>query len=127
MNQITRRPVLLGILGLAGAGLAAWQVPRWLRFRISTPYDDVTESIDDHAAALIVGEAVLIEDKTFSAEAVARDLRARKATVPMMAKADIAHVALREVSGWLMPQSLALACALLANQAPVISDAAGKD
>ena len=118
--SVTRRPLVLSALALVGVGIAggiAVEVPRLLRKRIHSPYDDITDQISDQEQAVKVGDAVIAKLGTFDAAKSANTLRARSGTLVDMAKADIEAGKTLEAGGWVLPQSLALACAILADQA----------
>ncbi len=117
--SVTRRPLVLSALALIGVGIAggiAVEGPRLLRKRINSPYDDITDQLDDQEKAAIVGNAVIAKLGSFDAANSANALRIRKGTLADMAKADLAAGHLLEANGWVLPQSLALACAVLADQ-----------
>jgi hypothetical protein len=117
--SVTRRPLVLSALALIGVGIAggiAVEAPRLLRKRIHSPYDDITDQISDQEQAVKVGDAVIAKLGTFDAAKSANELRVRKGSLADMAKADIADGKTLEAGGWVLPESLALACAILADQ-----------
>lgn len=118
--SVTRRPLVLSALALIGVGIAggiAVEGPRLLRKRIHSPYDDITDQISDQEQAVKVGDAVIAKLGTFDVAKSANALRVRKGSLMDMAKADIAAGRTLEAKGWVLPESLALACAILADQA----------
>jgi len=118
--SVTRRPVVLSALALIGVGMAAGiavEAPRLLRKRIHSPYDDITDQVMDQEQAIKVGNAVIAKLDSFDAAKSANALRVRKGTLVDMAKADIDAGKTLEANGWVLPESLALACAILADQA----------
>ena len=117
--SVTRRPVVLSALALIGVGMAAGiavEAPRLLRKRIHSPYEDITDQIVDQDQAVKVGNAVISEMNSFDSAKAANSLRIRKGTLADMAKADIEAGKTLEAHGWVLPGSLALACAILADQ-----------
>jgi len=117
--SVTRRPLVLSALALIGVGIAggiAVEAPRLLRKRIHSPYDDITDQIADQEQAVKVGDAVIAKLGTFDVAKSANALRVRKGSLMDMAKADIAAGKTLEARGWVLPESLALACAILADQ-----------
>lgn len=117
--SVTRRPLVLSALALIGVGIAggiAVEAPRLLRKRIHSPYDDITDQLMDQEKAVKVGNAVIAKLGAFDAAKSANALRVRKGTLADMAKADLAAGRMLEANGWVLPQSLALACAVLADQ-----------
>jgi hypothetical protein len=118
--SVTRRPLVLSALALIGVGIAggiAVEAPRLLRKRIHSPYDDITDQISDQELAVKVGDAVIAKLGTFDVAKSANALRVRKGSLKALAKADIAVGKTLEAKGWVLPASLALACAILADQA----------
>jgi hypothetical protein len=118
--SVTRRPVVLSALALIGVGIAggiAVEAPRLLKKRIHSPYDDITDQISDQEQAIKVGDAVIAKLRTFDAARSANVLRARQGSLADMARADIDAGKTLEAGGWVLPQSLAAACAILADQA----------
>ena len=118
--SVTRRPLVLSALALIGVGIAggiAVEAPRLLRKRIRSPYDDITDQISGQEQAVKVGDAVIATLGTFDVAKSANALRVRKGSLLDMAKADIAAGRMLEAKGWVLPESLALACAILADQA----------
>lgn len=118
--KLTRRPVVVSALALIGLGIAggvAVEAPRLLRRRARSPYDDITDQLPRETAALAVGRAALARQGAFDAAKTANSLRARNGTLARMAHEDSAHGQMLEAGGWVLPQSLGLACALLADQA----------
>lgn len=117
--SVTRRPLVLSALALIGVGIAggiAVEAPRLLRKRIHSPYDDITDQISDQEQAVKVGDAVIAKLGSFDAAKSANALRVRKGSLMEMANADIAAGKTLEAKGWVLPKSLALACAILADQ-----------
>lgn len=117
--SVTRRPVVLSALALIGVGMAAGiavEAPRLLRKRIHSPYDDITDQIGDQDQAAKVGHAVIAKLGDFDSAKAANGLRIRKGTLADMSHADIDAGKTLEANGWILPESLALACAILADQ-----------
>ena len=82
-----------------------------------SPYDDIIGQLEDHTQAAKVGDAVIAGLREFDAAKSANALRTHKATLAQMAKADLDEGRLIEAGGWVLPQTLAVACALVADQA----------
>lgn len=117
--SVTRRPLVLSALALIGVGIAggiAVEAPRLLKRRIHSPYDDIIGQLADEDQASRVGKAVVAKLGTFDAAKSANALRTRNGSLAEMAKADIDAGHTLEAGGWVLPQSLAIACALLADQ-----------
>lgn len=118
--NVARRPLVLSALALIGVGIAggiAVEAPRLLRRRIRSPFDDITNQLTDPDRAIAVGQAVLKTEPGFDAARVANALRVRKGSLADLCHADLAAGRLREAEGWVLPESLALACTILADQA----------
>lgn len=116
---IPRRVFLTGALGAAGVAAIAGA---YEAFRISSrptgPYSDVLGSLDDQGDAAIVGRAYLTDAKDFNAKQAAAQLRARlqQQTFSDVLAADIAGNQLAEAGRWVLPESLAVACALAVSK-----------
>lgn len=117
--NVARRPLVLSALALIGVGIAggvAVEGPRLLKTRIHSPYDDIIGQLADEDQAAKVGRAVIAKLGTFDAAKAANALRVRKGTLAEMARADLAAGHTLEAGGWVLPESLALACAILSDQ-----------
>ncbi len=117
--SVTRRPIVLSALAIAGVGMAAGiavEAPRLLRKRIHSPYDDITGQIPDQDQAAKVGRTVIASLGKFEAAKAANSLRTRNGTLAELAKADLKQGKMLEAGGWVLPESLALACAIVADQ-----------
>ena len=113
MNKVTRRS-LFAAGGIAVAGAAGG----WFVFRKRYPhsaYDDILAQIPDRDDAVRTGQAVLRDIHGFDAKTAAMRLRARPLSEAMLD--DAAKGNLVELHGWVLPQSLAFACALAAKAA----------
>jgi hypothetical protein len=113
MNKVTRRS-LFAAGGVAVAGAAGG----WFVFRKRYPrsaYDDILAQIPDRDDAMRTGEALLRDAHGFDAKTAAMRLRARPLTEAMLD--DAAKAKLVELQGWVLPESLALACMLAAKAA----------
>ncbi len=118
--KLTRRPVVVSALALIGLGVAggiAVEAPRLLRRRVRSPYDDITDQLGQEAASVTVGKAVLAGQRDFDAAKTTNALRARNGSLARMAHEDSVRGRMLEADGWVLPQSLGLACAVLADQA----------
>lgn len=123
MNErgFSRRAVAIGggiaaALGITALGVT---VPRLLgrRYRQSA-YDDLFAQLVDREAAVRVGRSVLARGTAFNIKAVGRDLRQRleRRTLHEVTDSDLAQSSLTEVEGWVLPSTLALLCALAAEE-----------
>ena len=114
---IPRRLFLTGAVAAAGiAALAGGYEVFLFRSRPKGPYGDVLASLDDFSDAPVLGRAYLAQTKNFDAKAVAAQLRARlqHQSFSDMLNADVAGNQVAEAGGWVLPESLALVCALAA-------------
>jgi hypothetical protein len=118
----SRRAVAIGggiaaALGITALGVT---VPRLLRQRYhQSPYDDLLAQLADRDAAVRVGHALIASGRSpFDSKAVARDLRQRfeRRDLGEVTDSDVAQGKLLEVQCWVLPESLALLCALAAAQ-----------
>jgi len=121
MNQgFTRRAIIIGVAAVAVVGVAVVEGPRLLRKRHApSPYDDLLAKLDDRDADAQIGEAVLAGNAGFDAGAVATDLRGRlrHKDLAEVAQAEAVSGRVVETNGWIMPETLALLCALAAKAA----------
>jgi hypothetical protein len=119
MNKAwTRRAVIVSVAAAAAGGLVVVEGPRLLRKRHApTPYDDLFALLDDRDACAQIGEAVLAGWTNFNAAAVAADLRRRLRDRKLadVAAEDAAAGRVTETSRWVIPDVLALLCALAAK------------
>jgi hypothetical protein len=118
---IARRPLLAGVLGVAGLALVGGGIyeglQRAARHYPRTPYDDLLYKLADRESAKALGAQVLAGDKTFDSKVAAKALRARlkrKYLVDVL-EADIRNGAVIELRGWVIPRTLAALCALAAK------------
>jgi len=118
---VTRRRALAGAaagLGLAAAGAAAWELFRRIRphYR-QTQYDDLLSLLPDRDEAIVVGNVVRNKAEQIEPWRIAPALRERLNghTLEEVAMRDVAEARLVEAAGWLMPESVALLCALAAE------------
>jgi len=119
--SIARRPLLKGLLaaaGVAAAAIAAVEGPRLFAPRYApSPFDDVLAQLPDRENAIRLGAAFLTSVKHFDAAATAGLLRARLRGHSLAATMndDLLEARLSEARGWVLPESLALLCALAAR------------
>jgi hypothetical protein len=111
-----RRGFIAGLA--AGIAVAAAGVYRFTDFFVKhyapTPYDDVLARLVDREQAAKLGAAALTPG--FDARVTAMRLRATlSGGLSAAAASDIAAGRVREVDGWLVPESLALLSALAAK------------
>jgi hypothetical protein len=120
-SEIARRPLLAGLAGLVGLGAAGG-----IGFALLSghgeehrpgAYDDLVSKIHDHGGAEVVGEAVIGDLPDFNAAATAHALRKSigKRPIADVTMADLADARLAEATGWVLPESVALICALAAR------------
>jgi hypothetical protein len=118
MKRLTRRQTLwLGgsVVVVAGGGVGARLL---LRKRFApTPYDDLIALVEDRDGAAQIGETVLAEVEDFDPKTMAADLRTRIAGRPLAAviAEDASDRRIAEGGGWVLPETLALICALAAK------------
>lgn len=128
--DISRRPLLAGImavLGLGAAGGLLYEVPRLFGRRYPrTPYDDLLDQLGDRESAARLGRAALAEIPANSGIAVLLDpekaaeaLRQGPAqgSIARAVELDIVQGRVAEVHGWILPLSL-LSVAAIAAKAP---------
>lgn len=113
-----RRNILAG-LAVATAGLAtgaAWKFHLFVKHYPRTPYDDLLGQIVDREPAILFGQAAA--KSLPNAASLAADLRRDGRTLATRAAAEPATGQIREVDGWLVPQSVAKYGALAALASP---------
>jgi len=113
----TRRRIVIaggGLAAVAGAGVLLLH-----RRHAPSPYDDLLDKLDDRDADAQIGEAVLANIDEFDAKAVADDLRGRleRHSLAETTAQDAGDGRLIEAAGWVLPETLALLCALAAKAA----------
>ncbi|HXR94635.1 MAG TPA: hypothetical protein VN718_02080 [Rhizomicrobium sp.] len=114
-----RRGMLAGIVAVlaagavVGAGGAAWKFHLFGRYYPPTPYDDLLKQIADREPAAVFGHAALAAMPGANAASLARALRGR-ATLSELAPRDPKESRVTEVSGWVVPESVARYAALAA-------------
>lgn len=111
-----RRGVLGAIVAAAvvAAGGAAWRFHFFGPHYKPTPYDDLLNQITDRAPASMFGKEALATMPGMSAPELARLLRG-KAGLAAMAGRDPGQGRVREVAGWVVPESVARYAALAAS------------
>lgn len=118
--KLTRRNAMLaggGVVALAAAGVGGRML---LRKRYApSPYDDLLDLVEDRDAAAQIGETVLAEVEEFEPKALADQLRGRIAGRPLatVLAEDASEGRIVEGSGWVLPETLGLICALAAKAA----------
>lgn len=117
-TQTTRRWLLGGIAAIAAAAVALRGLPRLLRHHYRrSAYDDLFSKLADRDTSVTFGRVISPNTPGTSA-AIATLLRRR------LRQGDLRSLALRELaqgdvfvaSGWVVPESLALICALAARE-----------
>jgi hypothetical protein len=121
MNNLSRRRVTFGVAAVGAAAVGA----TWIKFYhpfgahyAPTPYDDVLEHLDDRAAAIRLGRVALAGMPDFNLKAAVAKLRTRFWATPAVANSvleDARAGHLQSVSGWVMPRTLVLLCAVAAK------------
>jgi hypothetical protein len=116
----TRRGILIGAGGAAVLAAAAFEGSRLLCKRYApSPYDDLLALLDDRDADAQIGEAVLADIDDFDPKTVSASLRERigKRPLAQIMIEDVSDGRVLEANGWVMPETLALLCALAAKAA----------
>ena len=111
-----RRGFLTGVavaVMAAAAGGAAWRFHLFGRSYPPTPYDDLLKQIADREPAIVFGQAALKTMPGANAASLARALRGQ-ASLAALAVRDPANGRVAEVSGWVVPESVARYAALAA-------------
>jgi hypothetical protein len=110
-----RRGVLGGVVTamVVAAGGAAWRLHLFGPHYPPTPYDDLLNQIIDRAPARMFGGAALATMPGVNAAGLARLLRGQ-GTLAALAENDPAKDRVTEVSGWVVPESVARYAALAA-------------
>jgi hypothetical protein len=116
---LTRRNVLIGAGVVAAGGLAVGGRYLLRKRHAPSPYDDLLALLDDRDADAQIGETVLAELDDFDPLLVANDVRARVEGRPLaqVVAEDAVDGRVIEAGGWIMPETLALLCALAAKAA----------
>jgi hypothetical protein len=96
------------------AGGAAWKFHLFGPRYAPTPYDDLLNQITDRAPASVFGQAALKTMPGANAAALAHTLRG-KGTLAALAASDPAKDRVTEVSGWVVPETVARYAALAAS------------
>jgi hypothetical protein len=110
-----RRGFLTGVTvaAVAAAGGAAWRFHLFGRYYPPTPYDDLLKQIADREPARIFGQAALRTMPDTNAASLARTLRGQ-GSLAARATSDPAEGQVAEISGWVVPESVARYAALAA-------------
>ena len=104
--------VSVAVLAAAG-GAAAWRFHLFGRYYPPTPYDDLLHQIADREPAIVFGRAALKTMANANAASLAAALRGQGGLAALAASDPLkGHVA--EVSGWVVPESVARYAALAA-------------
>jgi hypothetical protein len=115
---LTRRNILIGAGGAVVLAAVGFEGRRLLRKRYApSPYDDLLALLDDRDADAQIGEAVLADSDDFDAKTAADELRGQigKRPLAQVMSEDVSEGRLLEAGGWVMPETLALLCALAAK------------
>lgn len=119
-DLLTRRNILIGTGGAIVLVGGAFEANRLLRNRHApTPFDDLLNRLEDRDGGVEIGKSVLAEAEEFDTKTAAASLRARlgPTTLAKAAAEDAAANRLLEASGWVLPETVALLCALAAKAA----------
>jgi len=116
--KISRRDAIIAggsAVVLVGAGVGAQFLLR--KRHAPSPYDDLLDLLADRDADAQIGETVLAEVEEFDPKTMADDLRTRIAKRPLAAvlAEDVADGRVVEASGWVLPETLGLLCAMAAK------------
>lgn len=120
---IARRPLLtaLGALvGVGAVGCIAYESSGLLGLPAhKSGFDDLISLLPDGDDAVTVGNAVLAGNNAFRQRAAVHDLRQKIGKRPLNSVLDEDAVQGRvvETAGWVLPESLAILCALAAKAA----------
>jgi hypothetical protein len=115
---LTRRNIVIGAGGAVVLAAAAYEGVHLLaKRRAPTPYDDLMARLDDRDADAQIGEMVLANFDNFDAKTVAAELRLRlqSKSLPDVMLDDVRGGRVMEAGGWVLPETLALLCALAAK------------
>jgi hypothetical protein len=119
--KITRRPFLVALGAVAGAAVAGSAMYEGVRFWHGGggASGDLLASLGGREEVVLVGKAVLADMPKFRAAEAARALRRTAATKPLseLLTADAIEGRIIEAQGWVLPQTLALLCAVAASGA----------
>jgi hypothetical protein len=117
-TRISRRIAVGAVAAFAGLAIAVREVPKLLGHRHrSGPFADVLSAIDDPDSAAQFGRSCLAACQGFEPQVVANLLRARLKNLPLadLMQKEASEARIVEVGGWIIPESLALLCALEAR------------
>lgn len=121
MKQLlSRRNVVIGAGGaVVVAGIAVGAIRLFGDRYAPTPYDDLLAHLDDRDHAAGVGKAVLAEKDEIDAKSAAETLRKRlqHATLAQVTGEEVSAGRLMEAGGWVLPEAVAVLCALAAKAA----------
>jgi len=117
-SAISRRPFLAGAIAAAAAaaiGAGAYEAGLF-RARPKGPYGDLLSSLGDPDDAPALGRAYLAQSRNFDAKTVAAQLRTRLSgqSLREVLGTDVTGNQIAEAGGWVLPETLALLCALAA-------------
>ncbi len=117
-TRFSRRNILIASGSAAlvlGAGYEGRRL--WRKHYAPSPYDDLLAKLDNRDADAQLGEAVLGEIDDFDPKTVAAGLRAKleHKTLEQSVAEDVAAGRVIEANGWVLPETLALLCALAAK------------
>ncbi len=114
----TRRNIVVAGVGAVVLAAATFEARHLLRKHYApSPYDDLLTLLGDRDADAQIGEAVLAEIENFDPKAVADELRAglQHHSLAQAVADDSVEGRVVEANGWVLPETLALLCALAAK------------
>ncbi|HKD46964.1 MAG TPA: hypothetical protein VKB67_04720 [Rhizomicrobium sp.] len=111
-----RRRLLSGLAAavIVASGGAAWKFRLFGPHYPATPYDDLLNQITDREPASLFGKVALTTMPGMNASRLAQALRGQ-GTLAARASDDPAKGRVTEVSGWIVPKSVASYAALAAS------------
>lgn len=117
-TKTTRRWLVGSVAALAAAGVALRELPFVLRHHYRrTPYDDLLSELGDRDSSVTLGRAAY-RNAMGSAGAIASLLRQRlkQGSLRTLSARELSQGHVLVAGGWIIPESLALICALAARE-----------
>ncbi len=121
-DPLTRRRLITGsgaVIGLGSAAALTFGFGLWHGPWASSPYGDLLNQLPLEAGAVTLGRAVRQALPALNDSLAAASLRRRLigTSLRKLARTDAEHRQVVEVSGWILPLSVAELCALAASRA----------
>jgi hypothetical protein len=112
--RTSRRLAIAAVAALASTAIALREFPVLLKRYRRTPYDDLLSGIDDRDAAEVFGRHAIKSIPNLDKSRTAWLLRDRMKdkSLKQLLESDLLTGRVVEVAGWVVPESLALICAL---------------